>query len=83
MSDNLPEIAKGLSGWRRTYSCPRCHSSEGWNPGREAGMVKGRQVLPDGAFRYRFCVLSFPLCGSDLSKPPCLRQTGGFRPAPE
>ena len=32
-------------------------------------MVKGRQVLPDGAFGYRACVLSFPLCGNGLSKP--------------
>ena len=41
----LPNIAKGLSGWRQTHSDPRRHSSEGWNPvvyishSRKAGMT--------------------------------------------
>ena len=33
----------------------RRHSSEGWNPGRRAGGVKGWQVLPEGAFDCRAC----------------------------
>ena len=54
-SDNLPEIAKGLSGWRQTHFRPRRHSSAGWNPGRRAGMLKGWQVLSDGTFGCRSC----------------------------
>ena len=34
-------MAMGLSGWQQTYFDPRRHSSAGWNPGREAGEVKG------------------------------------------
>ena len=34
---NLPEIAKGLSGSQQTYSNPRRHASEGWNPGGAPG----------------------------------------------
>ena len=34
---------------------PRRHSSEGWNPGGEAGVVMGWQVLPDGTFSCRAC----------------------------
>ena len=32
-------------------------------------MVKGWQVLPDGAFGYLACVLSFPRCGNGLLNP--------------
>ena len=32
-------------------------------------MVKGWQVLSDGTFSCRSCVLSFPLCGNGLPKP--------------
>ena len=52
---HLSGMAKGLSGWQQAHSRPCRHSSEGWNPGREAGMVKGWQVLPDGACGYRSC----------------------------
>ena len=34
---NLSGMAKKLSGCRQTYPDPRRHSSEGWNPGGEAG----------------------------------------------
>ena len=50
-------------------------------------MVKGWQVLSDGMFSCRSCVLSFPLCGNGLCKSldSGLRRNdgkGGFRPAP-
>ena len=52
---NLSGIAKGLSGWRLTHSCPCRHSSEGWNPGGRGREVQGWQSLSDGAFGCRCC----------------------------
>ena len=52
-----------------------------WRGARQGGVVKGWQVLPDARVRLSR-LLSFPLCGNGLSKPPCLLQAGGFRPAP-
>ena len=54
-------IAKGLRDGNKPILTPRRHSSEGWNLGREAAGVNEWQVLMDGAFGYRACVLSFPL----------------------
>ena len=36
---NLSGMAKKLSGCRQTYPDPLRHSSEGWNPGGDAGMA--------------------------------------------
>ena len=53
--NSLPSIAKGSSGWRLTHSCPRRHSSEGWNPGGEARGVEGVTGFADGALGCRSC----------------------------
>ena len=55
---------------------PRRHSSESWNPGGEAAVMNGWQVLPDGA------LVIIPLVVI-----PALREwlvsTTGFQPALE
>ena len=73
---NSTGMAKGLSGWRQTRSDPRCHSSEGWNPGRRRRCSKRGQVLPSARLQLSR-LLSFPL------RWECLESTTGFRPAPE
>ena len=83
MVKSLPSIAKGLSGWRLTHSCPCRHSSEGspaWmqvverrrEQAAEESRRGGRGVKEARFIRWRVglsCLwLSFPLCGNGLCK---------------
>ena len=66
---HLSMHSRGCRNSDKPIPAPRSHSSAGWNPGGEAGVVNEGQVLPDGTSGCRACGCHSRLRGNGLHKP--------------